>query len=135
MSVELGGWVYMLANRPEGTLYVGVTADLARRAYEHRERTSDGFTKRYNIQRLVWIERHDDIRRAIQREEHQALAAGLESRADRRRESGVEGPVRGLDEVTGAFPTPPLPRVSLRHCLRSPSRYGAPASLFRHDRA
>ncbi|QQP89660.1 GIY-YIG nuclease family protein [Skermanella sp. TT6] len=70
MFVELGGWVYMLANRPEGTLYVGVTADLARRAYEHRERTSDGFTKRYNIQRLVWIERHDDIGRAIQREKN-----------------------------------------------------------------
>ena len=68
--MELGGWVYMLANRPEGTLYVGVTANLARRAYKHRERTSDGFTKRYNLQRLVWIERYDDIRRAIQREKN-----------------------------------------------------------------
>ena len=68
--MELGGWVYMMANRPEGTLYVGVTSNLARRAYVHRERTSDSFTKRYNLQRLVWVERYDDIRLAIQREKN-----------------------------------------------------------------
>ncbi|WP_158047867.1 GIY-YIG nuclease family protein [Skermanella pratensis] len=68
--MELGGWVYMMANRPDGTLYVGVTADLARRAYEHRKRTSNRFTKRYNVQRLVWLERYDDIRLAIQREKN-----------------------------------------------------------------
>ncbi|UEM03814.1 GIY-YIG nuclease family protein [Skermanella rosea] len=68
--MELGGWLYMMANRPEGTLYVGVTSNLARRAYVHRARTSDGFTKRYNLQRLVWGERYDDIRVAIQREKN-----------------------------------------------------------------
>ena len=63
-----GGFVYLMANRPDGTLYVGVTSDLPRRAWEHREGAIDGFTKRYGLKRLVWFEAHDDIRTAIQRE-------------------------------------------------------------------
>jgi putative endonuclease len=63
-----GGWVYIMANRQDGTLYVGVTADLARRSYEHREGLAGGFTKRYGLKRLVYAERHEDIRDAIQRE-------------------------------------------------------------------
>jgi putative endonuclease len=63
-----GGWVYIMTNRPNGTLYVGVTSDLARRAHEHREGVADGFTKRYRLKRLVFAERHEDIRTAIQRE-------------------------------------------------------------------
>jgi putative endonuclease len=63
-----GGWVYIMTNRPDGTLYVGVTADLARRAFEHREGVAEGFTKSYRLKLLVWTEWHDDIRRAIQRE-------------------------------------------------------------------
>jgi len=63
-----GGFVYLMANRPDGTLYVGVTSDLPRRAWEHREGAVDGFTKRYGLKRLVWFEAHDDIRAAIQRE-------------------------------------------------------------------
>ncbi|MDG4577237.1 MAG: GIY-YIG nuclease family protein [Defluviicoccus sp.] len=63
-----GGWVYIMTNRPNGTLYLGVTSDLARRAWEHREGVVDGFSKRYGLKRLVWFERHDDIRVAIQRE-------------------------------------------------------------------
>jgi putative endonuclease len=62
-----GGFVYLMANRPDGTLYVGVTSDLPRRAWEHREGAIDGFTKRYGLKRLVWFEAHDDIRTAIQR--------------------------------------------------------------------
>jgi len=62
------GFVYMMSNRPDGTLYVGVTSDLPRRAWEHREGVSDGFTKRYGLKRLVWFESHDDIRDAIARE-------------------------------------------------------------------
>ena len=65
-----GGWVYIMTNRANGTLYVGVTSDLARRAWEHREGAADGFTKRYGLKRLVFAERHDDIRTAIQREKN-----------------------------------------------------------------
>lgn len=65
-----GGWVYIMTNRPNGTLYVGVTSDLARRVWEHREGVIDGFTKRYGLKQLVWCEPHDDIRTAIQREKN-----------------------------------------------------------------
>ena len=63
-----GGWVYIMTNLPNGTLYVGVTGDFLRRTFEHREGMIDGFTKRYGLKRLVYFERHDDIRAAIQRE-------------------------------------------------------------------
>ena len=65
-----GGWVYIMTNRPNGTLYVGVTADLARRVWEHREGSVEGFTKRYGLRRLVHAEWHEDIRDAIQREKN-----------------------------------------------------------------
>jgi len=64
----MAGWVYIMTNRPNGTLYVGVTSDLARRAFEHREGAVEGFTKRYGLKRLVYAEPHEDIRTAIQRE-------------------------------------------------------------------
>ena len=63
-----GGWVYILTNRPNGILYTGVTSDLARRAWEHREGRSPGFTRRYGVKRLVWCEHHETIAGAIQRE-------------------------------------------------------------------
>ena len=63
-----GGWVYILTNEPNGTLYVGVTSDLARRLWEHREGVVEGFSKRYGLKRLVYAEWHDDITDAIQRE-------------------------------------------------------------------
>ena len=63
-----GGWVYLVTNRPNGTLYVGVTSNLAQRAWEHREGVADGFTKRYGLKRLVFFEHHETIRAAIQRE-------------------------------------------------------------------
>lgn len=63
-----GGWIYILTNRPNGTLYVGVTGDLPRRIWEHREGVADGFTKRHALKRLVYVEQHDDIQAAIQRE-------------------------------------------------------------------
>lgn len=61
-------YVYMLASRRHGTLYVGVTNDLLRRAWEHREGTADGFTRKHDVKRLVWFEQHDDIEAAIRRE-------------------------------------------------------------------
>ena len=61
-------YVYMLASRRYGTLYVGVTSDLVRRARQHREKLADGFTKRYSVKILVWYEIHFDILEAIKRE-------------------------------------------------------------------
>src|SRR5579864_8828481 len=66
----MGGWVYFMTNRRNGVLYVGVTSDLAKRAWEHREGVVVGFTRRYRLKRLVYAERHDDIRAAIQREKN-----------------------------------------------------------------
>jgi putative endonuclease len=63
-----GGYVYILTNRPNGILYVGVTNDLVRRVFEHRSGFVDGFTKQHGLKRLVYFERFDDIRDAIQRE-------------------------------------------------------------------
>ena len=60
--------VYIMASKRNGTLYVGVTADLSRRVFEHREGVQDGFTKRYGCKRLVWFERYDLIVDAILRE-------------------------------------------------------------------
>ena len=65
-----GGWAYIMSNRPNGTVYVGVTNDIVRRAYEHRTGAMPGFTKRYGLHRLVWFEWHEDIRAAIQREKN-----------------------------------------------------------------
>ena len=65
-----GAWVYIMTNRPNGTLYTGVTSDLARLAWEHREGVVAGFTERYNLKRLVCVEHHDDIQSAIQREKN-----------------------------------------------------------------
>jgi putative endonuclease len=64
------GWVYFLTNRPNGVLYVGVTDDLVRRVWEHREGVAKAFTKRYGLKRLVYFEGYDDIRIARQREQN-----------------------------------------------------------------
>ena len=60
-----GGWVYIMTNRPNGTLYVGVTSDLVRRVAEHRAGEVAGFTQRYGLKRLVYFERHEEILGAI----------------------------------------------------------------------
>jgi putative endonuclease len=67
---SMGGYIYILTNRPNGILYVGVTANLIRRVAEHREGIIKGFTKRYGLKRLVYFEPYDDIRTAIQREKN-----------------------------------------------------------------
>jgi putative endonuclease len=66
----MGFWVYMLASKPGGTLYTGVTRDLIRRVYEHRTGAVAGFTKRYGVKRLVYFERYDTAVEAIQREKN-----------------------------------------------------------------
>jgi putative endonuclease len=64
----VSGYVYILTNRPNRILYVGVTNDLVRRVFEHRSGFVDGFTKQYGLKRLVYFETLEDIRDAIQRE-------------------------------------------------------------------
>ena len=63
-------FVYMMTNKPNGTLYIGVTKDLIRRVWEHRNHLSPGFTDRYNLERLVFMEPHDGAAAAIQREKN-----------------------------------------------------------------
>ncbi|MEX2035115.1 MAG: GIY-YIG nuclease family protein [Xanthobacteraceae bacterium] len=63
-------WVYILASSPGGTLYVGVTNDLIRRTYEHREGLVPGFTKKYGVKNLVYYEAYDSVTAAIQREKN-----------------------------------------------------------------
>jgi putative endonuclease len=60
--------VYMLANQRNGTLYIGVTADLIKRVYQHRTEMADDFTRRYSIHTLVWYEVHETMESAILRE-------------------------------------------------------------------
>jgi putative endonuclease len=62
------GFVYIMANRKNGTIYIGVTSDLAKRVWEHREGVVPGFTRRYGCKRLVWFESSDDLQGARQRE-------------------------------------------------------------------
>ena len=59
-----------MTNRPNGTLYVGVTSDISRRAWEHRDGVVEGFTKKYGLKRLVYAEHHDTVQAAIQREKN-----------------------------------------------------------------
>src|SRR5204862_7114752 len=66
--VSMAGWVYIMTNRRNGTLYVGTTVNLARRVWEHREGVADGFTKQYGLRRLVYAEHHTNILSAKQRE-------------------------------------------------------------------
>mgnify|MGYP000120724849 CR=1 FL=1 len=61
-------YVYILANRRNGTLYTGVTNDLRRRVLEHKDGTIGGFTEKHQVKLLVYFERHNDIERAIRRE-------------------------------------------------------------------
>jgi len=60
--------VYILASRRNGTLYIGVTSDLQKRAWEHRNDAVEGFTKRYGVHQLVYYELHEDMLSAISRE-------------------------------------------------------------------
>jgi putative endonuclease len=63
-------WVYILASGTGGTLYVGMTNNLVRRVYEHREGVAAGFTRKYSVRRLVYFEAHDTAMAAIQQEKN-----------------------------------------------------------------
>jgi putative endonuclease len=61
-------YVYLLASQKQETLYLGVTKDLVRRVYQHKEKLTPGFTSRYDVRRLVWFEVYEDPSNAIARE-------------------------------------------------------------------
>ena len=61
-------WIYILTNKPKGTLYIGVTSDLAKRVWEHKNKVVEGFTQQYNLDRLVHCEAFSDAESAITRE-------------------------------------------------------------------
>ncbi len=65
-----GGYVYIMSNKLNGPLSIGVASDLSRRVWAHREAVIKGFTKRYGLKRLVYYESYDDIRNALQREDY-----------------------------------------------------------------
>ena len=60
--------VYILSNKRNGTLYIGVTSDLVKRVWEHRNNLADGFSKRYGLHLLVWYELHENMESATTRE-------------------------------------------------------------------
>ena len=68
MSENKTPCVYILASRHNGTLYTGVTSNLSKRVYEHKQNSVEGFAKKYNVHNLVWYEAHEDMTSAIQRE-------------------------------------------------------------------
>jgi len=61
-------YVYIVTNKAYGTLYVGITNDLIRRTWEHRNGVVEGFTREHELHRLVWFEVHQDVEEAIRRE-------------------------------------------------------------------
>ena len=66
--MEKNPYVYILASKPNGTLYIGVTSDLVKRVWQHKNNQVEGFTKKYNVHHLVWYEKHEDMQSAIVRE-------------------------------------------------------------------
>jgi putative endonuclease len=64
----MSAWVYIMTNRPNGTLYIGVTTQIGERAWQHKTGAIPGFTKQYGLTRLVYIETHESISEAIRRE-------------------------------------------------------------------
>jgi putative endonuclease len=61
-------FVYIMASKKNGTLYIGMTNDLIRRVWQHKNNAHDGFTQKYGVHRLVWYEAHREVTEAIQRE-------------------------------------------------------------------
>lgn len=61
-------YIYIMSNKKDGTLYIGVTSDLIKRVYEHKNKLTGGFTTKYNLDKLVYFEVFDDIENAIKRE-------------------------------------------------------------------
>jgi len=104
----VGGYVYMMASKRNGTLYTGVTAELAVRGYQHREGVGSHFTAKYGVKLLVWYEHHDRIEDAIQREKN-IKHWPRQWKVDRAIQPGLAGFVRDpeqLTALTGSYGSP-----------------------------
>lgn len=75
--------VYILASQRNGTLYIGVTSDLVKRGWQHRNELEEGFTQGYGVHHLVYFEMHEDMREAIVREATQEMEPRMEAALDR----------------------------------------------------
>ena len=69
-TMEKSPCIYIMTNRPKGTLYIGVSSDLLKRVFEHRSHVIDGFTTRYNLDKLVYYECYEDMYTALTREKN-----------------------------------------------------------------
>jgi len=78
-------YVYILSSKRNGTLYIGVTSDLIKRVYEHKDNVVDGFSKKYNIHHLVWYEAHETVDGAIIREADKEVEQAMEVKTYRER--------------------------------------------------
>jgi len=83
--------VYILASKRNGTIYIGVTSDLKKRAWEHKNDQVDGFSKKYGVHDLVYYELHENMMSATTREADKQMEPGLEAGVDREGELGLEG--------------------------------------------
>lgn len=79
-------YLYILTNHKNGTLYIGVTNDLERRMFEHKNKLIEGFTKQYGLNKLIYFETYQYVNDAIEREEHEKMEASVENRFNRKRE-------------------------------------------------
>jgi len=61
-------YVYIMASKRNGTLYIGMTSNLPKRVTQHRQKVAEGFTDKYDVHKLVWYERHEEARSAIEKE-------------------------------------------------------------------
>ncbi|HED38643.1 MAG TPA: GIY-YIG nuclease family protein [Ignavibacteria bacterium] len=79
--MEKKGYIYIITNKNNTTLYTGVTSDLNKRIYEHKNHLIEGFSKRYNLEKLVYYEIFDDVRDAINREKQ--IKAGSRNKKEK----------------------------------------------------
>ena len=110
-------YVYLLASKEHGTLYLGVTNNIVRRGYEHRTKAVQGFTKRYGVDKLVWFEIYDDVIDCHRpRKRIEEVAADWKIRADRRAKSGLGGSLsRDFKLTLGVMDSGPAPRGASRN--------------------
>src|ERR1700733_5216769 len=102
LAMDAAFFVYILASKPNGTLYVGVTNNLARRMSEHKAKLVPGFTRKYEVDQLVHFETFDSILEARAGIFPEALASRLEDRSDREAQSGLARLDRRVEFLNGA---------------------------------